>query len=1731
MLSTSFKLFNFKNFYQPINFLFKSAFIFLISSVLLLTTYGQSNYQVSQGITSPSLSPGTPTGSYSLSGFESVNPFTGKINFSLPLLKIGGRGAAGYTMNLSIQRNWSVLHTIYDPNTYRPSSDTYFIQNTYTPSDGSQEPLIYEVDLTPGIMKGTRVGTNRSLQFCGNNIPCYDETLTRLAFVQSDGSEIEFRDFLYGGKAIRHYDNSTSLSRGTHWVSTDGSNATFIAGANINDLRSKAQGVGEPFYPSGTLYLANGTQYTILDGQVTQIIDVNGNKVTPGKDSLGREITFTYANNPEPNVIRSKSLNFKGTGAAPRIITINYSQLENRLVTGNNLTDLWALFPGVPRPEGIPSFVPYNPEIVSSVVLPDNRKYEFRYNNYGELSEVILPTGGKIEYIWQSSPGLYGSGYAITSPDCCSPPPAGWGFKVYRRVEKRRVYAGSVLETETVFSPATMQSNTITVENYINHNGTLILNNKTKHFYEGTPIPDPSYDPPHPTEDYNWLKGRELKSEIYDNAGNLLRKTENTWEAGTPLPANLTGQINIRIAQTTETLSDANLVSKKTVSFDNFNNQTDVYEYDYGTGAAGALKRRTHTDFVTDPNYTNYTGSHLRSLPTAVKTYGYENGQEFLAAQSEILYDETALTPRTNVFGWTDPQRVQRGNPTTSRSWRHYAGETDAWLETKAKYDVLSNVVETTDAKNNITTISYNDNFGAPDDEARSNTPPSQLNGQLTFALATSATNSLGWVTGYTQFDYFTGQAVNTEDINGIISKMIYNDVLDRPTQSVTAVGTAFEMQSNITYHDGLTERRVEVKSDLNALNDNLLKSESFYDGLGRTVKAIKYESDSNPIVTESIPFVMLQDPETSIWRVGTKGTNPYRPNAGEQPIWTIGLVDSLGRGIKTITPDGAIVKTEYSGNTVTVTDQAGRKRRSVTNALGQLIRVDEPNDAGQLDVGGVPAQPTNYTYDTLNNLTTVSQGVQTRSFVYDSLSRLKSATNPESGTISYNYDNNGNLVQKTDARLVQTTYLYDNLNRVTNRNYSAPANLPNYQTTPNVAYTYDDPTVAFSKGRLTRITTAATAANQLAETKYTAFDLLGRVLSHQQTTDGQTYSSSYVYNLSGALIEETYPSGRVVKNTLDNDGDLQQVQSKKANDTFRNYANSFNYTAAGAVSAMRLGNGRWENTQFNSRLQPIQIGLGSSATNQSLLKLNYDYGSTDNNGNVKSQTITVPMNGANTGFTAIQTYTYDSLNRLKDAKEMIGTAQTWKQTFTFDRYGNRRFDEANTTTLPANCATAVCNPQIDPTTNKLVGYQFDSSGNTKIDASGQSFIYDAENKQVEVRNASNGIVGQYFYDGDGKRIKKIVPNGETTIFIYDAGGKMVAEYSTIVATPTEAKVSYLTNDHLGSPRINTDANGAVIARHDYQPFGEEIARASYGADDVRKKFTSYERDDETDVDFAEARYYNHKLGRFNSIDPIFISGKRLLDPQQIYLYIYVRNNPLKFNDPNGEDVNLANQTEEGRKKALSKITVNMTQAEADNVDARYNEKTKKHEVYIKNASAIDLSKASIGYQNLVDRVNNKDLVLDYTFLSRGESVTIEREGVLSTVTQESLINDAGGFVAPQSDGSFAVVVAEGGVTNGVQGVTRLAGGLGEVGQIPFPDYLVVAHELFAETLKYTPTGSKLGLIPNTVEESEMVVGIENQYRNFHKMNNVRTGGDHGVLQFVVTVEGSAPRNQRKRKK
>jgi RHS repeat-associated protein len=58
-----------------------------------------------------------------------------------------------------------------------------------------------------------------------------------------------------------------------------------------------------------------------------------------------------------------------------------------------------------------------------------------------------------------------------------------------------------------------------------------------------------------------------------------------------------------------------------------------------------------------------------------------------------------------------------------------------------------------------------------------------------------------------------------------------------------------------------------------------------------------------------------------------------------------------------------------------------------------------------------------------------------------------------------------------------------------------------------------------------------------------------------------------------------------------------------------------------------------------------------------------------------------------------------------------------------------------------------------------------------------------------------------------------------------------------------------------------------------------------------------------TGLDYFGARYLSSAQGRFTSIDPVTITPGRMVDPQQLNQYAYVRNNPLRLIDPTGEDL------------------------------------------------------------------------------------------------------------------------------------------------------------------------------------------------------------------------------------
>ena len=105
----------------------------------------------------------------------------------------------------------------------------------------------------------------------------------------------------------------------------------------------------------------------------------------------------------------------------------------------------------------------------------------------------------------------------------------------------------------------------------------------------------------------------------------------------------------------------------------------------------------------------------------------------------------------------------------------------------------------------------------------------------------------------------------------------------------------------------------------------------------------------------------------------------------------------------------------------------------------------------------------------------------------------------------------------------------------------------------------------------------------------YYGYNAVGRVTQSLQKTD-TLYRLSYTYNRAGNLLTEQYPSGRVVKSVYDGAGRISTLTGTKGTQT-KTYASQYGYASHGAVSKVKLGNGLWEHTSFNSRLQPTEIG------------------------------------------------------------------------------------------------------------------------------------------------------------------------------------------------------------------------------------------------------------------------------------------------------------------------------------------------------------------------------------------------------------------------------------------------------------------------------------------------------------------------------------------------------------
>ncbi|MEP7339811.1 MAG: hypothetical protein ABI977_18880 [Acidobacteriota bacterium] len=382
--------------------------------------------------------------------------------------------------------------------------------------------------------------------------------------------------------------------------------------------------------------------------------------------------------------------------------------------------------------------------------------------------------------------------------------------------------------------------------------------------------------------------------------------------------------------------------------------------------------------------------------------------------------------------------------------------------------------------------------------------------------------------------------------------------------------------------------------------SDVASRSDKYLDGHGRVHGEVAYGQNYSLVDV----VVTKYDNLGRLWQQ----SRPYR--SGTAPMYTYAY-DTLDRTVSVTAPDNSVVQRFYDessypsaatsgtkGQTVRAKDAWGRERWARFDEQNRLVEVVEPdpNGSGTVASNGLK---TNYTYNTLGSLTLVEQGSQTRSFQYDSLSRLTAQKLAErdatlndagayvgAGTWSdvFTYDNRSNLLQRVDARGVKTIFRYkdtgnneDPLNRLQSVEYDktgVPAGLVgNIPDAPKVNYGY---MASNDKSRLLNVTVTGGMGSETMQ-----YDSEGRLSQAIQSFTGRTDSlqTNYQWDSLDRMEKLTYPmrhgSGDLARREMTQAYDMAgRIDSLKYDDaqTAQLFASSPVYNAASQTESLTIG-------------------------------------------------------------------------------------------------------------------------------------------------------------------------------------------------------------------------------------------------------------------------------------------------------------------------------------------------------------------------------------------------------------------------------------------------------------------------------------------------------------------------------------------------------------------------------
>lgn len=1253
-------------------------------------------------------------------------------------------------------------------------------------------------------------------------------------------------------------------------------------------------------------------------------------------DTLGRKIKFYYETDVYGNPEELVAVTIPGMTTDSEIQTVRFYYEDMPLnSTGGYIGQVTA---------------PANVKVLKYVYMPGTKTgYKYDYHpKYGMIKKISRMVGLNASTTETNTTGTIDGGIVAASTEYLYPDGNTALDDVPKYNSRLDDWAGrtGTAPQETIYEEPEANAqgemvSTITVKD----NGFDVVTENISH-YTG-----------------DWKNGLVKKTRIVKKGGSFetqMAATEYFWKLG---QVYIIGSRGNPVLEKIETTNEAGLTKATKFFYDQYNNQTKIEEYDYKSGTNESLLRTTEIEYETG---TGWIAARHFNLTKSVKVI--VNGQtvsktlyeyDHNGSDAELLgYADMSSSTHDPSFNKANPPRTcQRsceelplgatiepedeahpcplictGSYLSSTRFRGNLTRVARMIDPNATeitesnsnennygYDIAGNLVSASLSCCNVKMINYGSSYS----ETGYAFPVSETKGSSP-QLTTSAT-----------YNYNTGLPLTSTNENGQPTEYQYEQDTLRQKKVIYS-NTAY---TETEYSDKLAAGPQDllpgfVRTTSKIDTNKTIQSYSYYDGRGLGIQSATETPDGMWSIS-AVKYDQLGRP--------VKSYNPYygtTPTAapGNAKYTEVLGYDAFGRTTSVKLQDETIVSTQFSDLTttpagfnktfVTVTDQAGKQRRQISDSLGRIVRVDEPDINGDLGLVTAPAQPTAYEYDANDNLAKITQTdgpvVQERLFKYDALSRLTHERQVEAiptlsndGTpgspgsnnwtkvLKYNQD--GLLKEAIDARGVKTAFTYDGINRVESVTYTGETG---YQT-PNVTYTYDEARPnSYNTGALTKVATAATANAPATATEFD-YDQMGRVKHHRQSIGTQVYPMEYGYNLAGQLTSQKYPSGKIVSIGYDSKGRLSTIA-----DQSRTYLNNLQFQGNGnSLSAMSFGNGTTQNFVMNDRLQ--MTGQELKRGTEVLQKYDYGYGQIDQNGNLditkNNGQIARVESHIGTAKQWTQKFSYDSLGRLAEAKEYRGdtNALSYKQKFDFDKFGNLYRKNASNSVAGQETPlafTPIEDADINKANNRFATQTtYDNAGNVITDNKFRemNYGYDANGRMVKATRA-NVPDAASVYDASGMRVAEKV-NDVWKFFIFDIGGKLIAEYGGLQAM-NEGGVKYLFADWQGSTRAIVSQGGYVQARLDYSAFGEDIsagtgirttAQGFNASNNLRQRYGLTERDEATGLDHTWFRKNENRAGRWTSPDP-YKGSMSLGNPQSFNRYSYVENQPTNFIDPSG---------------------------------------------------------------------------------------------------------------------------------------------------------------------------------------------------------------------------------------